>query len=54
MAQTPFRLDGGRLLVALKVQPGASANAIARLKTLEIAGADTALLRRLEQEAASV
>jgi uncharacterized protein (TIGR00251 family) len=28
VAVTPFRLDGGRLLVALKVQPGAGANAI--------------------------
>ena len=101
----PFRLEAGRLLVALKVQPGAGATALAgiealadgrrvlkikvtappedgkanaavikllakawklpkgrltivagqrsRLKTLEIAEADTALLRRLRREAAS-
>ena len=28
MEEAPFRLSGGRLLVALKVQPGASADAI--------------------------
>jgi uncharacterized protein (TIGR00251 family) len=106
VAETPFRLAEGRLLVALKVQPGAGANALAgietladgrrvlkirvtappeggkanaavikllaktwklpkgrlaivagqtaRLKTLEIADADAALLRRLERAAASV
>lgn len=33
-AKTPFRLRDGRLLVALKVQPGAARNAIAGVETL--------------------
>lgn len=105
MARTSFRLSGDRLLVALKVQPGASADAIlgvedeadgsrvlklrvtappeggkanaavikllakawklpkgrlsiaagatARRKILAVAGADEALLRRLQRLAAS-